>query len=97
MATKKNVVAIKQDIPEQIETLRADIKLLADTVKKQAKTTASAKVATAKDAAVERVDATKAKYDELTSSAESRIKDNPLTAVAIAVGAGLLLGAVTRR
>ena len=97
MATKKNVVKLEQDIPAQIEKLKADMAVLAETLKKQAKSTVTAKTATVTDAAKERVDATRVKYDELSTNAESHIRDNPLTSVAIAVGAGLLLGAITRR
>ena len=33
----------------------------------------------------------------MTTKAETSIKENPLTSIAIAVGAGLVLGALTRR
>lgn len=95
---KKNVVAMKDpDISSQIEILRADIATLATTIKSQAKAAANEKVATAKKVATETTDSAKVKYDELTSNAETQIRENPLTSVAIAVGVGLLLGALTRR
>jgi ElaB/YqjD/DUF883 family membrane-anchored ribosome-binding protein len=97
MATKKNVVNIKEDIPAQIETLRADIALLAETVRDTTKAKASDKVSIVKDVAAEKVDEAKLKYGELSSKAETSIKENPLTSVAIAVGAGMVLGALTRR
>ena len=97
MATKKNVVNIKEDIPAQIETLRADIALLAETVRDTTKAKASDKVSVVKDVAAEKVDEAKLKYSELSSKAETSIKENPLTSVAIAVGAGMVLGALTRR
>ena len=97
MATKKNVVAIKHDIPTQIETLREDVALLAKTIKEHTKSTVAEKTTTVKDVAVEKTEAAKVKYDEISSKAETSIKENPLTAVAIAVGAGLLLGTLTRR
>ncbi len=97
MATKKNVVNIKEDIPAQIETLRADIALLAETVRDTTKAKASDKVSVVKDVAAEKVDEAKLKYSELSSNAETSIKENPLTSVAIAVGAGMVLGALTRR
>ncbi len=97
-ASRKKVVAMKDpDISSQIEILRADIATLAGTIKSQAKATANEKVATAKKVAAETTDTAKVKYDELTSSAETQIRENPLTSVAIAVGVGLLLGALTRR
>jgi len=77
--------------------LRADIALLAETVRDTTKAKASDKVSIAKDAAVEKVEVAKSKYSELSSKAESSIKENPLTSIAIAVGAGLVLGALTRR
>jgi ElaB/YqjD/DUF883 family membrane-anchored ribosome-binding protein len=97
MATKKNVVKIKEDIPAQIETLRADIALLAETVRDTTKAKATDKVSLVKDVTAEKVDEAKLKYSELSSRAENSIKENPLTSVAIAVGAGLVLGALTRR
>jgi len=97
MATKKNVVNIKEDIPAQIETLRADIALLAETVRDTTKSKASDKVSLVKDAAVEKVDEAKLKYSELSSKAENSIRENPLTSMAIALGAGLVLGVLSRR
>lgn len=97
MATKKNVVNIKEDIPTQIETLRSDLALLAETVRDTTKAKATNKVSAVKETANEKVDEVKLKYSELSSKAESSIKENPLTSVAIAVGAGMILGALTRR
>lgn len=93
---KKNVVALKPDVQTQIEALRKDIALLADAVKIQTKQTVNERTATAKAVATEKADVAKAKYDELTTKAETQIKENPLTSIAIAVGAGMLLGAITR-
>ena len=94
---KKNVVPMKQDINEQLETLRKDVTTLAETVKEQAKLTVAAKKSTAKDIAAEKTELVKTRYDELASKAELSIKENPMSTIAIAVGVGLLLGAVTRR
>jgi len=94
--TKKNIVALKPDVQTQIEALRKDIALLADAVKLQTKQTVSDHTSTAKTVATEKADVAKAKYDELTTKAETQIKENPLTSIAIAVGAGMLLGAITR-
>ena len=94
---KKNVVAIKPDVTTQLEALRQDVALLADAVKIQTKTVVGEKTETAKAIASEKTEAAIAKYDELSTRAETSIKENPLTSVAIAVGVGLLLGAVTRR
>ncbi|WP_017931144.1 DUF883 family protein [Robiginitomaculum antarcticum] len=95
---KKNVVALKDpEISTQIETLRSDIALLAKTMKEQAKSTASQKVTTAKQVASDTSENVKVKYNELTTQAEASIRENPLTSIAIAVGAGIVLGALTRR
>lgn len=95
--TKKNVVDIKPDVNAQIETLRNDIALLTKTIKSQAKATAQEKTAQAVDTANAKVAETKAKYDELTTTAEKSIRENPLSSVAIAVAAGMLLGLLSRR
>ncbi|NNE57263.1 MAG: DUF883 family protein [Hellea sp.] len=99
MATtpKKNVVEIKPDVSTQLEVLREDISELAKIVKVQAKETAQTKKAQIVDTASAKAAASKAKYDELTTTAETKIKENPLTAMAIAVGAGLFLGLISRR
>ena len=95
--TKKNVVEIKPDVNAQIEVLRNDIAVLTKTIKSQAKVTAQATKTQVVDTASEKVAETKAKYDELTTTAEKSIRENPLTSVAIAVAAGMLLGLITRR
>lgn len=95
--TKKNVVEIKPDVNAQIETLRADIALLTKTIKSQAKATAKVKTSQVVDTANAKAAETKAKYDELTTTAEKSIRENPLSSVAIAVAAGMFLGLLTRR
>lgn len=95
--TKKNVVEIKPDVNAQIENLRNDIALLAGTLKSQAKETAQAKTAQVAQTAGATAAQTKAKYDELTSTAEKSIRENPLSAVGIAVVAGVFLGLLSRR
>ena len=95
--TKKNVVDIKPDVNAQIETLRGDIALLTKTIKAQAKEVAQAKTSQVVDTASVKVAETKAKYDELTTTAEKSIRENPLSSVAIAVAAGMFLGLLSRR
>jgi len=98
MATaKKNVVSMKQDIPAQLETLRGDIANLTESIKLQAQVAVADKTATAKQVTTEKTELVKDRYDALTTKAETSIKENPLTSIAIAVGAGLVLGALTRR
>lgn len=95
----KNIVALKgqPDIAAQVETLRADIAELAKAVKVQAQVTAEEKVSTVKNVVAETKDTATMKYRDITDSAETSIREKPLTAIAIAVGAGLFLGAMTRR
>lgn len=95
-AVKVNAAALNPDVQTQIEALRTDIALLAEAVKGQAVQTVNERTATARAVATEKADVAKEKYDELTTRAEAQIKENPLTSIAIAVGAGILLGAITR-
>lgn len=97
MATKKNVVSIKDDIPAQIETLRADVAKLTETLKTQAKATVADKASTVRHVTDEKTQELKQRYNEIAKSTESSIKENPLSAIAIAIGAGIVLGALTRR
>ncbi len=93
---KKKTVALEPDVQTQIEALRNDIALLAEAVKVQTKQTVGERTATAKAAVTEKADIAKETYEELTEKAETHIKEKPLTSIAIAVGVGLLLGAITR-
>lgn len=95
--TKKNVVEINPDVNSQIENLRKDIASLATALKKQAETTVETKTAQVLDTANSAAADTKAKYNQLTTNAEKSIRENPLTSVVIAVGAGMLLGLISRR
>lgn len=92
-----SALPIESDISNQLETLRNDIMLLAKTVKEQALTTVESRKDTAKTAATDQKDAAVAKYDELTAKAETQIREKPLTSIAMAVGAGLVLGALLRK
>jgi ElaB/YqjD/DUF883 family membrane-anchored ribosome-binding protein len=93
---KTKTVALEPDVETQIEALRTDIALLAEALKAQAIQTVNDRTVTARAAATETADVAKEKYDELTTKAEAQIKEKPLTSIAIAVGVGLLLGAITR-
>ncbi len=98
MATKKNIVTLKSDdIPAQLDTLRADMALLTEMIKSQATAKVNEKTSSAKAIASEKTDEVVMRYEEITSKAESSIKENPLTSIAIAIGAGIVLGALTRR
>lgn len=91
-----NVVPMNADIAQQLDVLRADIKLLAETVKQQALSKVEVRTETAKTVAAEQKDAAVARYDELTTKAETQIREKPISSMAIAVGAGLVLGAILR-
>jgi len=95
--TKKNIVEIKPDIAAQVENLRTDVAELTKTLKLQAKVTAQAKKSEITDIANEKTAEAKEKYTELTHTAETTIREKPLTSIAIAAGVGLLFGLITRR
>lgn len=95
--TSANVVPMNNDISQQLETLRNDLKLLAKSVKEQALAKVEGRTETVKTVAVDQKDAAVARYDELTTKAEIQIREKPLTSMAIAAGAGLVLGAILRK
>jgi ElaB/YqjD/DUF883 family membrane-anchored ribosome-binding protein len=92
-----NVVPLTSDISSQLDTLRNDIKLLAKTVKEQALSKVESRTDTAKTVAIDQKDAAVAKYEELSTKAETQIREKPLTSMAIAVGAGIVLSALLRK
>ncbi|MGB3457615.1 MAG: hypothetical protein WBG08_10880 [Litorimonas sp.] len=94
--TSDNVVPMNSEISTQLETLRDDLKALALTVKEQAFAKMEGRTETAKSVASEQKDAAVARYEELTSKAEVQIREKPLSSMAMAVGAGLVLGAILR-
>ncbi len=94
--TTDNVVPLQGDIAAQIETLKADLKSLAATVKTSASTAVENRGETVKAVATEKSELAKARYDELSNQAETQIREKPLSSMAIAVGAGVLLGALLR-
>jgi ElaB/YqjD/DUF883 family membrane-anchored ribosome-binding protein len=71
-----------QELAEQLETIRAEVQNLTSTVGR----IANKQLGRAQDKAV-----------EAASQAEDAIRQNPLQAVAIAVGLGFLFGVLTRR
>ena len=71
-----------QELANQIDAIRSDIQSLTSTVSK----IANKQINRAQDKAM-----------ETANQAEEAIKQNPLTAVAIAVGLGFLFGVFTRR
>jgi ElaB/YqjD/DUF883 family membrane-anchored ribosome-binding protein len=71
-----------QELADQIDTIRAEIQSLTSTVGR----IANKQLNRAQDKAV-----------ETANQAEEAIKQNPLSAIAIAVGLGFLFGVFTRR
>jgi ElaB/YqjD/DUF883 family membrane-anchored ribosome-binding protein len=71
-----------QELADQIDAIRADVQNLTSTVTR----IANKQIGRAQDKAV-----------EAANQAEDAIKQNPLSAVAIAVGLGFLFGVLTRR
>ena len=71
-----------EELAEQIEAIRADIQSLTSTVSR----VANKQLGQAQDKAVEAM-----------SNAEDVIRENPVSAVAIAAGLGFLFGVFTRR
>ena len=79
---KKSVSRDTEELADQIDAIRSDIQSLTSTVGK----IASKQVNRAQDKAV-----------DAANQAEEAIRQNPLSAVAIAVGLGFLFGVFTRR
>src|SRR6476646_9696626 len=71
-----------EELADQIEAIRADIQSLTSTVSR----VANKQLGQAQDKAVEAM-----------SNAEDAIRENPVSAVAIAAGLGFLFGIFTRR
>ncbi len=71
-----------EDLTAQIEAIRADMQNLTSTVSR---------------IAGKQMDRAQEKAVETKQDAEDAIKRNPLQAIAIAAGIGLLLGILTRR
>jgi ElaB/YqjD/DUF883 family membrane-anchored ribosome-binding protein len=71
-----------QELADQIDAIRSDIQSLTSTVSR----IANKQINRAQDKAV-----------ETANQAEEAIRQNPLSAVAIAVGLGFLFGVFTRR
>ena len=79
---KKSMSRDTEEIADQIDAIRADLQSLTSTVSR----IANKQINRAQDRAV-----------ETANQAEEAIRQNPLSAVAIAVGLGFLFGVFTRR
>ncbi len=98
MASANKVIDIKQDdISKQFDALRQDVATPTASITELSKETIKDKTLPLKDITLAQKGAAQDKYKELTQTAETKIKDNPLTAVSAALGAGLVLGMLMRR
>ena len=84
-------------VTARIETLKSDLAQLTQSPRENGLTYLDAKTADARAAASEKAELAKEKYAELAADTEAKIRANPLTAVAIAAGVGLIFGAISRR
>lgn len=91
-----NVIPLNSDISDQLETLRSDIMTLAKTVKDLAVDKVESHKDTAKTVASDKKDVAVEKYDELSTQAEAQIRENPISSMAMAIGAGFILGTIFR-
>jgi ElaB/YqjD/DUF883 family membrane-anchored ribosome-binding protein len=82
MRAKKSTSRDTAELADQIDAIRADIQSLSSTVGRLA----NKQIGRAQDKAM-----------ETANQAEEAIRQNPLSAVAIAVGLGFLFGVFTRR
>lgn len=98
-SSNKNVVALQQpaDIAAQLEIVREDVALLAKAVKEQSKAQIKDKAETVKQTASESAQKVQDSYKEYADLAETKIRSNPLTSVAIAAGIGALIGLIARK
>ena len=95
--TASNVTPLGgSELSREIDTLKADLKSLAATVKTQALAKVDGRTENVKQVATEQAELAKARYEEVATKAEAQIRENPLSSMAIAVGAGVLLGAILR-
>ncbi len=82
-----------EDVRRDLEQLRSDMAQLADSITKTARQGARGAAADAKVAAAQVGDLAGEHY----ATVRERIRDQPVTACAIAAGVGLLLGQILRR
>lgn len=100
MNVQKTLDPRDHDISSDVERLKSDLKTLSDDVRSLTNSAAY----TARRKADEGVEKGKELWQEAEvqtaktrDSVTTRIQEKPLTAVGIAMGAGLLLGALSRR
>lgn len=104
MTTKKDSEPTLEDLSRQIETLRADLAGIMDTLKALglAQTRAAAEgvkdhAEAARAAGEEELAALRARLDAMVVEADRMARDKPVTAMGIAAGFGFLLGLLLGR
>lgn len=87
------ITAKAEDMRSDLEQLRSDLTSLADTIAKSARENAKSVASDAKAAASQVGDLAGDQYVQV----RDRIREQPMTACAIAIGVGILLGQMLRR
>lgn len=86
-----------EDITEQLETLRADIATLSQTMADFAKERASDFADRSREEFTNRTQAAAKTAADLSRQAEDAVRAQPMTATAIAAGIGFVLGYISNR
>ncbi|MBT0956155.1 DUF883 family protein [Alphaproteobacteria bacterium KMM 3653] len=102
-AVQKNT-ASTEDLAAQVETLRADLSKLTETMTAMGKNAkdsaihaASDKAAQLRDSAADKAETARLQAMELQGQANDFVKNQPATALGIAAGVGFLVGFLTMR
>lgn len=102
--SKTTSTASSEDLAQQIDTLKADIARLTETMTSMGKQKAyeargdvEARAALLKERGMDAVDSAGHEIDRLTAEAERNVREKPMTALAIAAGVGVLVGFLTAR
>jgi ElaB/YqjD/DUF883 family membrane-anchored ribosome-binding protein len=92
------------DLSQQVDTLKADISRLTETITAMGKQKAQStkqdvelKALLLKERGKEALDSAGTEINRLSAEAERNVRERPMTALAIAAGIGLLVGLLTSR
>ncbi len=86
-----------EDVTEQLETLRADIAALSQTMSDFAKQRAGDFAERSREEFTHRTQAAAKSAADLSRQAEDAVRAQPITATAIAAGIGFVLGYISHR
>ncbi|MCF3595666.1 DUF883 domain-containing protein [Rhodobacteraceae bacterium LMO-12] len=86
-----------EDVTEQLETLRADIAALSQTMSDFAKQRAGDFAERSREEFTHRTQAAAKSAADLSRQAEDAVRAQPMTATAIAAGIGFVLGYISHR